>query len=269
MKILILRSDGPHNQYLLYRLKKEFPQVVSIMEISKYQRKRLLQNKKYKDYLYNIYHNLRRNLIGHNEYRKNFFLSKIEDDINTSPYCKDDYVVDWVNNDKLINILQEINPDVTVVMGTSIIKPRILKLLGKNVINIHGGYLPDYKGNHCFFFAFYNNEFYKIGSTIHFVNEFIDNGDIIDTIIPEIIKKDTPETLYCKAELKAIEKIIFHLKNYQSGIDFPRKAQGDLGKIYYTRDRKLYHELMYFIKRMKFMQYLDKKIDLPSDTSLV
>ena len=47
MKILILRSDGPHNKYLLYRLKKEFSDVVSIVEISRYQKSRLLKNKKY------------------------------------------------------------------------------------------------------------------------------------------------------------------------------------------------------------------------------
>ncbi len=258
MKILILRSDGPHNRYLLYRLKKEFSDVVSVMEISQYQRSRLLEKKKYKDYLYNIYHHFRRNLIGHNKYRKHFFLSKIEDDISTSPYCKDDYVVDWVNSDVLIKELQEINPDITIVMGTSIIKAAVLKLLGKHVINIHGGHLPNYKGNHCFFFAFYNQEFEKLGSTIHFVNEFIDNGDIIDIIIPEITEKDTPETLYCKAELKAIEKLIVHLKNYQSGMEFPRKPQEDVGKIYYTRDRKLHHELMYFFKRTKFLQYLNR-----------
>ena len=257
MKILILRSDGPHNKYLLCRLKKEFTNVTSIVEISKCQRKRLLHNKKYKDYFYNIYHHFRRNLIGHNKYRENFFISKISNNYN------DDYVVDWVNSEKVIEILKHVIPDITIVMGTSILKHNILKLLGKNVINIHGGYLPNYKGNHCFFFAFYNNEFNKIGSTIHFVNKFIDNGDIIDRIIPEITQEDTPETLYCKAELEAIEKIIYHLKNYQLGIDFPRSSQDKSGKIYYTRDRKLHHEFMYLLfKKRGFLKYFRNKVML-------
>lgn len=251
MKILILRSDGPHNKYLMCRLKKEFASVTSIVEISIYQRKRLLNNKKYKDYFYNLYHHFRRNLIGHNKYRENFFISKIDNNYD------DDYVVDWVNSEKVLEITRHVNPEITIVMGTSIIKPEILKLLGKYVINIHGGYLPYYKGNHCFFFAFYNNEFDKIGSTIHFVNEFIDQGDIIERVVPKITKQDTAETLYCKAELEAIERVVYHLKNYQLGIDLPRCQQDNSGKIYYTRDRKLHHEFMFFFfKRRGIIKYL-------------
>ncbi len=254
MKILILCSDGPHNKYLTYRINKEFPNVITIVEISNFKKKRLLLKHKYKDYLYNLYHDVRRNLIGHNKYREDFFISKIHE----QGWNRDNkyHIVDWVNSEHVRQILYNINPDITIVMGTSIIKPDILDLLGANVINIHGGYLPYYKGNHCCFFAFYNNEFDKIGSTIHFVNKFIDQGDIIDVVVPEITINDNAETLYCKAELAAIEKLIVYIKNYQLGIDFPRIPQKNVGKIYYTRDRKIYHEIMYFFKRKGLFKYL-------------
>ncbi len=254
MKILILCSDGPHNKYLTYRINKEFPNVITIVEISNFKKKRLLLKHKYKDYLYNLYHDVRRNLIGHNKYREDFFISKIHE----QGWNRDNkyHIVDWVNSEHVRQILYNINPDITIVMGTSIIKPDILDLLGANVINIHGGYLPYYKGNHCCFFAFYNNEFDKIGSTIHFVNKFIDQGDIIDVVVPEITINDNAETLYCKAELAAIEKLIVYIKNYQLGIDFPRIPQKNIGKIYYTRDRKIYHEIMYFFKRKGLFKYL-------------
>lgn len=254
MKILILCSDGPHNKYLTYRIKKEFLNVTTIVEISNSKKKRLLLHNKYKDYLYNIYHEVRRNLIGHNKYREDFFISRIDEKGGNSD--DEHYIVDWINSENVRQILCHIDPDITIVMGTSIIKPHILNLLGTNVINIHGGYLPYYKGNHCCFFAFYNNEFDKIGSTIHFVNQFIDNGDIIDILVPEITINDNAETLYCKAELAAIEKLIVHIKNYKRGIDFPRVPQKNVGKIYYTRDRKIYHEIMYFFKRKGLFKYL-------------
>lgn len=48
----------------------------------------------------------------------------------------------------------------------------------KIYINIHGALLPKYRGMHSTFYAIMNNE-KKLGITFHFVNQFMDAGDIL------------------------------------------------------------------------------------------
>jgi methionyl-tRNA formyltransferase len=109
--------------------------------------------------------------------------------------------------------------------------------------------LPDYRGNHCFFFALYNCDFNKIGSTIHSINTGIDKGDIISHVVPDIFKEDNPETLYSKAEKEAIHKLSQLINTYEQGEEFPKLQQQFYGKLYKTRDRGLRDDIMYFVKR--------------------
>lgn len=178
---MILCSDGPHHKYLISLLNKNFNLASTIIEPYLSQEKRLLKNKKYKSYYYSCYHNLRRNILGLSRYRKEYFNI---DELDCVPLKGQIITVDNINDSKVIETANSIKPDITIVMGTSIIHNKLLDALGDKVINIHGGYLPYYRGNHCFFFALYNKELDKIGTTIHFVNRGIDTGDIIERIVP-------------------------------------------------------------------------------------
>jgi methionyl-tRNA formyltransferase len=46
-------------------------------------------------------------------------------------------------------------------------------------LNAHPGILPFYRGVDCAKWAFINNEFNKVGVTVHWVNEGIDTGNIV------------------------------------------------------------------------------------------
>ena len=256
IKIAVLCSDGPHHTYLIKQLQKHFDSLSIIVESSKDQRKRILKQKKYIDYFYSLYHNIRRNITGLNRYRQKFF------------QCNDPIVpnknitikrVSWINEPSVSEYLKGFEPDVTVVMGTSILKKSVLYAAGENVINIHGGYLPDYRGNHCIFFAYINGDFDKIGSTIHFINSKIDDGDIIENVKADFFWNDTPEALYCRAEKLAIHRLIEYLHFYENGIGLPRKRNSG-GKTYHTRDRKFYHELIYiYLRILKNLQSKKKE----------
>ncbi len=249
MKILILCSDGPHHKYLISEIHKSFDDIKVIIEPEKAKLKLNLQKKKYKQYFQMKYQMLRRDICGSNKFRNNFFQKDISD-FNYANY--DILFVESINEENVINQILSYEPNICIIMGTTILQEKILKSMDEiNIINIHGGYLPDYKGNHCFFFAFYNEEYDKIGSTIHFVNNGIDTGDIIERIIPNFESNDTPESLYCKAEKEAVNRLIKLLKDFQSGKELPRKKQEDIGKLYYTKDRKLYYDIKLFIRQFK------------------
>jgi methionyl-tRNA formyltransferase len=85
--------------------------------------------------------------------------------------------------------------------------------LGKfdmGVINCHGGYLPEHKGVGGHIFPIINNEGYT-GAAIHWMDEKVDHGDIIDRQKIGIDCHDTGVSLYFKinvAILKLLKKNI-------------------------------------------------------------
>ena len=80
----------------------------------------------------------------------------------------------------MLDALREDMSDVYIVMGTKKIGEALLSLVPPGrIINIHGGHLPYYRGNHCFFFALHHGEFDKLSTTIHRVSAGLDTGAII------------------------------------------------------------------------------------------
>jgi methionyl-tRNA formyltransferase len=57
-------------------------------------------------------------------------------------------------------------PDVTVICGTSIIRPEILAHMSL-AINVHAGHLPEYRGNQCIFIALYQADYERVGASLH------------------------------------------------------------------------------------------------------
>lgn len=247
LKLAILCGDDAHHKYLISALSSNFDVAAVVIEPGSCQKKMMLKKKKIKRYMYSLYHSARRMICGLNSYRKKYFVNDFNE--NTSFQCMT-LTINHINQETVIQLLNECQPDLTVVMGTTILGKKLIEACGRNIINIHGGYLPYYRGNHCFFFAMFNSEFDKIGSTIHFINTGIDTGDIIEVVKPLIEIKDTPEKLYCRAEMLAINRLISMIKDYEEGIPFPRVPQNlKEGNLYRTEDRKLSHDLIFWFRR--------------------
>ena len=80
-----------------------------------------------------------------------------------------------------------LDSDIYIVFGASFIKGWLLKFLKqKKAINIHMGVSPYYKGSSCNFWALYDNNIKMIGSTIHYLSEKLDGGDMIMNIYPKV-----------------------------------------------------------------------------------
>ena len=80
-----------------------------------------------------------------------------------------------------------------------IIKPEILRLFTRGIINMHGGLLPEvggvYSSNYSVLLG------HKLGGgTLHWVNESIDTGDIIRRCEFEITPEDTGYTVFQKTQ---------------------------------------------------------------------
>lgn len=86
--------------------------------------------------------------------------------------------VDDANDDRCIDILKSHEPDVLLVLGTSILKEPLLSLPCKHLLNIHGGIVPGYRNVHSDFWAFRNGDHQHVGTSILHLDRGIDSGDV-------------------------------------------------------------------------------------------
>jgi len=104
-----------------------------------------------------------------------------------------------VNDPEFISELKELGADLGVSMSyNQIIKPNLMEIFPKGVINCHAGKLPYYRGRNVLNWALINGE-KEIGVTCHFVDEGIDTGDIILQETFPITMKDDYGTVLEKA----------------------------------------------------------------------
>ena len=120
----------------------------------------------------------------------------------------------------LIDELKEKEVEYIILAGyLTILTPNIIREYKQKIINIHPSLLPKFGGK-----GYYGLKVHQAvidakekvsGATVHFVDEQIDTGDIIDQVEVPVYEYDTPETLQArvlqeehKLYLKAIKKVL-------------------------------------------------------------
>jgi len=243
-RILALCSDDPQQQYLLAELNARFNLVGAIIEPGQAQLHRLWQQGRYKDGLYRQWQNQRQRWSGRARYRREYFASLMD-----APNIPETVAVDWIGSDRTLATIQDAAPHITIVCGTGYIPSRIIAASGL-MINIHGGYLPDYRGNHCVFFAYYHSDFEKIGATLHLVTPQLDGGEVIEVIRPPIYPHDNDEHLYCRALHSGMQRLFTLLAAFENG-DAPIAVtpQTSEGQLFRHSSRKPWMDLNLWLKR--------------------
>ncbi|KXG42614.1 phosphoribosylglycinamide formyltransferase [Tepidibacillus infernus] len=95
----------------------------------------------------------------------------------------------------LVEILKGLEIDLIVLAGyMRLIGPTLLQAFPNQIINLHPSLLPSFPGKAAIEQAFHYGVKYT-GVTIHFVDEGMDTGPIIQQQIVPIEEKDTIETL--------------------------------------------------------------------------
>src|SRR5215213_8791024 len=138
-KIAILCSDDAHHKYLVALLRSRFNVAAVVVEPGASQRRRLRRIGRYQDYAYANYHHLRRTILGLNRYRRRYFAELAQAPANANGKV---LTVDWINEPAVSRLLRKVKPELTVIICTSILKKDVLEAAGKQIINVHGGYLP-------------------------------------------------------------------------------------------------------------------------------
>ncbi|MEZ9999883.1 formyltransferase family protein [Vibrio lentus] len=95
--------------------------------------------------------------------------------------------------DKIVNSLEDVESKYIVCASYMEIIPQNI-INNKIIINTHPSLLPKYRGLHSLAWAMLNKE-KKVGFTIHLMNEFIDDGDIIAQYEVNTGKKTSKELM--------------------------------------------------------------------------
>lgn len=107
--------------------------------------------------------------------------------------------VENVNTDEFLSVMDKYQPDLLVSMSfNQILKKNIIGYAPQGFINCHAGALPFYRGRNPLNWVLINGES-SFGITVHYVDEGIDTGDIIEQRLYPITRKDNYGTLLNKA----------------------------------------------------------------------
>jgi len=156
-------------------------------------------------------------------------------------------LVGGLNDPNEVTRMVAMEPDVVVVFGTGILKGDILSRFEGQLLNIHLGLSPYYRGAGTNFWPLVNGEPEFVGATIHYLDSGIDTGPIISHVRPDIDRADGPHELGNKAIYAAAEGMVKAVKAHHRG-RLRSHPQTWKGRLYQRKDfnaeavRQLYEQ---------------------------
>ena len=87
--------------------------------------------------------------------------------------------IETVNDEKIIEQIKSLQPDLIFINGTRIISKKILEKITAPIVNLHVGITPKYRGIHGGYWALFNQDKENFGVTLHYVDKGVDTGKII------------------------------------------------------------------------------------------
>lgn len=122
-----------------------------------------------------------------------------------------------LKDEKTFDILNELNPDLIVVVAYGKLLPiEILELPRFGCVNAHASLLPKYRGASPIQWSIVCGE-KETGVTTMFMDKGMDTGDMIDSVKILIAPDDNAETLYDKLSVAAAELLINTIDSIESG----------------------------------------------------
>ncbi len=145
--------------------------------------------------------------------------------------------VDDVNDEAFLARLDELGVDLVVsVAAPQIFRSKLLAVPGRGCINIHNALLPAYQGMLPSFWVLANGERFT-GTTVHYMNERVDAGDIILQERFEISDEDTLHSLVCRTKIEMGPRMLLDaIRQIEAGTVDP-KPMGSEGSYFSFPDR--------------------------------
>ena len=133
-----------------------------------------------------------------------------------------------LKNEKTVEILGKLNPDVIVVAAYGKILPKsVLTFPQYGCINVHASLLPKYRGAGPIQWCILNGET-KTGITTMFMGEGLDTGDMLEKVETPIGENETADSLYARLSEMGAPLLLSTLKKLEEGTLTPKKQDDAL-----------------------------------------
>jgi phosphoribosylglycinamide formyltransferase 1 len=165
-----------------------------------------------------------------------------------------------INSAHIVNEIIELNPDLIITYGCSIIKPSLIEDFRNQIINVHLGISPYYFGAGTNFQALVNEEFQFVGYTFMYMDEGIDTGKIIHQSRAKVLPFDNPHQIGNRLIKQMTKDFIKLIENF-SLIEDKDRVTDFVGKTFKNKDatNNLTLKLYENFKRDSVFNYLKKK----------
>jgi methionyl-tRNA formyltransferase len=161
MKLAVLTTDTPHHTYFVRELKKTHPKLFVFAETEAAK------------VPFKIAHPFEKARDKHEQ--KVFFGGKKR---GLKDVCKPTFVK-RMNDAKAITLLHNTGAEIVIVFGTGKLSKEVIELSSGRIWNLHGGDSEEYRGLDSHLWAIYHGDFKSLLTTLHHVDENLDEGEII------------------------------------------------------------------------------------------
>ena len=143
-----------------------------------------------------------------------------------------------LNSQSTINWVKEGKYNISIDYGSGILEQRLLEAINCNVINIHGGISPYFKGSSTLLYALLLSQPELAGMTVHNIDSGIDSGDIYRHILPRLDINMSPTEVFAACQKQLIVEINEIIRGIISKKYLPHK-QSKYGRTFMARDFRI------------------------------
>jgi folate-dependent phosphoribosylglycinamide formyltransferase PurN len=146
--------------------------------------------------------------------------------------------VDNFESESTLQALGDIGPDYIILAQTGIIRDPVIRSARLGVLNAHPGWLPEFRGVDCAWWALHEGQPDRIGASLHLVDTGVDTGPIVwvkpldASMVPSFRELQESLNEVC------IDLLTDACGDIEAGRSLPRKAQSvPSGSQYYKMNR--------------------------------
>ena len=141
-----------------------------------------------------------------------------------------------VNSKRMSDMIRDFNPKVCFVFGAPLLKSRIFNIPSQGAINIHTGLVQHHRGVDSPYWAIHEGKAETIGATLHYIDDSIDGGNIIDQSQTKNLHiHDQPEDIFMKTCITGFDILDKNMYNILNNTVEPYPLD-KRGKLYQTKD---------------------------------
>jgi len=159
------------------------------------------------------------------------FNDQIEDNSNSVYIARKQ-----INLKNHITEIINLNPDLIISFGCSIIKGKLLDVFKGRFINVHLGLSPYYRGSGTNYWPMVYGKFEYLGATFMHIDAGIDTGKIIHQIRPKIFWGDSPSQIGNRLITDVAYTFIKLISNFESLLELEQLSDSADYNYYRQKD---------------------------------